>query len=114
MKETDIKDALGTMKAFHEDLPKKDKEELVFTPIVIIDARVIDDWNGDFGISQFCLLALELNGDKFTTLCGGKAVVRQVRRLLNTNKLPGRISCCLTKVTSPKSNQEYWLLDSVE
>lgn len=113
MKETTIREALGGELKFHTDLERLEKEELQGVPIVLWDARVIDDWDGQFGTTEFALLAVELDdGRKVTTLCGGKAVVRQARKLTNHNKLPGRIRCMLTTVDGP--NGTYWLLDTPE
>lgn len=98
---------------FHTDLEKVEKEEIIGVPIIIFDARVIDDWDSDFGTTKFALVAFEwkdYEGKKSTTLLGGKAVVRQVEKLLKLRKLPGRIRCFLSQAEGP--NGLYWLLDS--
>ncbi len=113
MKDTTIREALGGGIKFHEDLPRMNKEELIAAEFVLWDARVVDDWDGSFGVTQFCLVALELeDGKKITSLMGGKAIVRQVGKLLRLGKLPGRIRCVLNKVPSKDgSGREYYLLD---
>lgn len=113
MKEQSIKDALGTGVKFHEDLPRVDKKELIGEYVFLRDGKVIDDWDGEWGTTEFALLMFERgDGQAVTTLCGGKAVVRQVRRLLKYNKLPGRWRCFLNVVTG--ENGDYYLLDYAE
>lgn len=113
MKEQSIRDVLGGGIKFHSDLDRMDKEELIGLPVILWDARIIDDWDSNFGTSQFTLLAVELeDGKRVTTLCGGKAVVRQIGKLQKLNKLPGRIKCFLSLVEGPHGN--YYLLDSEE
>lgn len=114
MRDETIKQALGGNIRFHEDLPKMNKEELLGANMVICDARVIDDWDGQWGTSQFALLLVELeDGRRVTTLMGGKAVVRQVGKLLKRNKLPGRVACFLNQVEG-ESGHLYYVLDSTD
>ncbi len=113
MKDTNIRDVLGSGVKFHEDLPRVDKESLVGIKFKLLDGKVIDDWDGQWGTSQFALLKVELEDGKLaTTLCGGKAVVRQVSRLLKRGYLPGRIWCILNLLPGEKG--DYYLLDWLE
>jgi len=110
MKDQNIRNILPAGIRFYPDLPRKDKEELIGAKFVLQDGKVIDDWDSQFGTTKFALLKLELeDGQQFTTLCGGKAVVRQIEKLLKFRKLPGRIWCFLNKIAS--SQGEYYLLD---
>lgn len=111
MKDQSIKDILGGGIKFHSELPRMKKEELVGVTVTLWDARVIDDWDSQYGTTKFALLAMELEGgERITSLCGGKAVVRQVEKLQRLHKLPGRIRCFLNVVEGP--NGDYYLLDS--
>lgn len=113
MKEQNIKDVLGSRVQFHEELDRVKKEELVCKKFKLLDGKVIDDWDGEFGTSQFALMKVELeDGRQVTTLCGGKAVVRQISRLLKRNYLPGRIWCILNVM--PGERGDYYLLDWLE
>lgn len=114
MKDMTLKQALGTGIKFHPELRRVKKEELMCVPIVLQDAKIIDDWDGTWGTSEFALLRVEIEDTKesVTTLCGGKAVVRQVNRLQKQRRLPGRLRCFLNKVEGP--NGLYYVLDSDE
>lgn len=111
MKEQNIKEVLGGSIKFHEELPRLKKEELTGVKFILRDARIIDDWDGQWGTSEFTLLMVQLeDGKEVTTLCGGVAVVRQVRKLLKRGQLPGRIWCFLNTRMSD-DGREYYLLD---
>lgn len=115
MKNQNIKEVLGGSIKFHDELDRVEKNELVATKFILRDARVIDDWDGRWGTSEFALLMVQLeNGKCVTTLCGGVAVVRQVRKLLKRGKLPGRIDCFLNQLDSELTGQKYYVLDWVE
>jgi len=110
MREQNIKEVLSTNIKFHPEKPRMVKEELLGVKVVLLDGKIVDDWDGNWGTSEFALLLVELEGgEQKTSLCGGKAVVNQVRKLLRWGKLPGRIHCFLNVRTSP--NGEYYLLD---
>lgn len=113
MREQTIKDALGTGVRFHEDLPRVKKEELLAENVILRDGKVIEDWDGEWGATDFALLMVEREGGQaVTTLCGGRAVVRQIRRLVKANKLPGRYRCFLNQLQG--ENGLYYLLDWTE
>lgn len=112
MREENIKEVLGGGIKFHEQLPRMKKEELVGMRFILRDGRIIDDWDGQWGTTEFALLMLQLPEDnkEVTTLCGGIAVVRQVRKLLKRGRLPGRIWCFLNLVEGD-DGKSYYLLD---
>jgi len=112
MKDQNIRNVLPAGIKFYPDLPRKDKEELIGCKFVLQDGKVIDDWDGVFGTTKFALLKLKLeDGQQFTTLCGGKAVVHQIEKLLKFKKLPSvdGIWCFLNKIANNQG--EYYLLD---
>jgi NAD(P)H-flavin reductase len=113
VKNQNIKDVLGGNIKFHEELDRIRKDELIGAKFVLRDARIIDDWDGRWGTSEFALLQVQLeDGREVTTLCGGVAIVRQVRKLLKRGRLPGRIDCFLNFLPSTeKTGQNYYLLD---
>lgn len=93
---------------FHPDLPKIDKAELVGADFVILQAKIIEEWESEYGTSSFCLLRVRLeNAEEKTTLMGGKAIVRQVSKLLRDRKLPVRV--CLNKREG--SYGDYYVLE---
>jgi len=88
-----IKDALGDGKIdFHSDMPKTEFKELVGAQFLIKQVRIVKDWDSIFGASDFALLFIELgDGSSHTTLAGGRAVMRQCRKLLDGRLLPVRV-----------------------
>lgn len=112
MKDTNVKEVLGSGVKFYPDLPREDFEALVGSKFQLLDGKVIDDWDAEWGTSQFALMKLELSDKKqVTTICGGKAVVRQISRLVKRGYLPGRIWCLLNKLPSGTGKGDYYLLD---
>lgn len=104
-----IKEALGDGKIdFHPELPKIKFPELLERPVVLKQVRIIDDWDGQFGASTFALILVEYpDGHLATTIAGGKAVIRQIRKLQQKKMLPVKV--VLTKVQS--GNGEYYLFE---
>lgn len=111
MKDTNIKDVLGSGVKFYPDLDREKIENLVGSKFQLLDGKVIDDWDGEWGTSQFALMKLDREGKLFTTICGGRAVVRQISRLIKRNYLPGRIWCRLNLLPSESGKGNYYLLD---
>ena len=88
-----IKDALGDGKIdFHGDLPKTEFKELVGAQFLIKQIKIVKDWDSVFGASDFALLLIEfIDGRPRTTLAGGRAVMRQCRKLIDGRLLPVRV-----------------------
>ena len=81
---------------FFPDLQKIKKEELIGADFVILAGKIIEDWDSEYGNSSFSLLKVRLgDGMEVTTLVGGKAVVKQVSKLLRERRLP--VYVCLNK-----------------
>jgi hypothetical protein len=113
MKDTNVREVLGGGVKFYPELSRVDKEALIGVNFKLRDARVIEDWDGEFGTSSFALLLVEdEEGRRSTTSCGGKAVLRQVEKLLKFGKLPcfdRGLWCTMNKVLS-ENNREYYVL----
>jgi len=104
-----IKDALGDGKIdFHPELPKIKFADLLGATVVLKQVRIIDDWDGIFGASTFALILIEYaDGSLKTSIAGGKAVMRQVRKLVQKKMLPVKVT--LNKV--PSGSGEYYLFE---
>ncbi|GAJ01786.1 unnamed protein product [marine sediment metagenome] len=91
MEEKTFTDAVGTGEIdFHKELPRKDVKGIIDKQYRIVDAQVVRDWDGEFGQSNFSLLLIEdiETGEQSTTLCGGRALVKQVQKALDQKALP--------------------------
>lgn len=89
--EQTFSDAIGTGEIdFYKELPRKDVKEIIDKQCRIVDAQVVREWDGQFGLSNFCLLLLEdiEPSGQYTTLCGGRALVKQVQKALDQKMLP--------------------------
>lgn len=104
-----IKDALGDGKIdFHPELLKVKFQELLGQQFLLKQVRIIDDWDGQFGASSFALILIEFpDGSLKTSIAGGKAVMRQVRKLVQGKLLPVRVT--LNQVTS--GGGDYYLFE---
>lgn len=104
-----IKDVLGDGKIeFHGDLPKIKFAELLGQNFIIKQVRVIDDWDGVFGTSEFALTLVEFpDGRLVTTIAGGRAIMRQTKKLIDKRMLPVRVT--LTQKPSP--NGDYYMYE---
>ncbi len=83
---------------FYQDLPKVDLTDILDRTYRLIDAAIVDGFEGKFGLSTFALLLMEDldNGEQFTTLCGGMVVVKKVKKALQGSMLP-----LLATITKP-------------
>lgn len=104
-----VSEALGRGSVdFNNELQRIDKEELIAANFVILQAKIVEDWESEFGTNSFCLLKIRLeNGEEKKTLMGGKAIVRQVTKLIRNRKLP--VACCLNR--KPGSLGDYYVLE---
>lgn len=105
-------DILGTGKIeFHSELPQVVFEKLVGHTFLIHDIRIVNDWDGFFGKSDFGLLLLQLrDGRRATTLSGGVAVLKQLRgfeAFLKKRRVPIKVSL----TTKPGDNGPYYLFE---
>ena len=110
-----IKDVLGSGKVdFYPDLERVDKVQLFGNNFLIQDARYISDWDGEFGTTSFFLVKVKLlspdqEGREVTTIMGGMALIKQLRKLVDMRKLP--VAASLTIAKSGRGN-EYYVLDN--
>lgn len=114
MKDTsnNIKNILGSGVKFYPDLPRvEDLMSLVGVKFQLLDAKIIDDWEGQFGTSRFALMKIDREGQLYTSICGGRAVVRQITQLLKHSYLPGKIWCRLNLLPAESGKGDYYLLD---
>lgn len=110
----DIKQVLGDGKVeFHSDVEKVDKELLVGRVIIIKEIRLFQDWDSEFGTSDFALALIENEkGGEATTLFGGKVVLKQLRLLASRRgSLP--VKARVSRVLG-RNQREYIILDSTE
>lgn len=113
MKDTanNIRNILGSGVKFYPDLPRVELDALIGSKFQLMDAKVIDDWEGNFGVSRFALMKIDREGQLSTTICGGRAVVRQITQLQKHNHLPGKVWCRLNLLPSESGKGDYYLLD---
>lgn len=76
--------------SFYPELPQRSLKDYLGKDVMLMDARILRDWEGDYGRSDWCLLQLQdINtGDNFTTRCGGKVLTKRVSELLARKALP--------------------------
>lgn len=93
-----IRERIGTGKIdFHNELPKIKFVELLASKFVIRQIKIVEDWDSTFGTSEFALMMIGTSdGKKATTLAGGRAIVRQAKKLLVAHGLP--VSVTLNQV----------------
>jgi len=106
-----IKDALGGRKInYYPDLPRYEFASLVGHSFIIKGATTIDDWDGQFGTTKFAIMRIELaNGQGGTTLNGGKAIYKQITRLVTGKLFPVRVT--LKYESGEQGGQPYYLFD---
>lgn len=107
-----VKDVLGGDKLeFYPALEKVDKVQLFGNNFVIEDLKLVEDWDGEFGVTSFFLVKIRLaeDGKEYTTIMGGQALLKQLRKLKDGRKLPVAASLSIKK--SDRGN-EYYVLDN--
>lgn len=108
-----IKQVLGGGKInFYPDLEKVDKSQLLNCNFIIQDAKLISDWDGDFGLTSFFIVKVkpvEKDWNKeVTCVMSGVAIIKQLRKLVDSHVLP--VGASLGVVKSERGN-EYFILD---
>jgi len=75
---------------FYPDLARAPLETVLDRELLVLDAMIVEDFETQYGIGDFALLRLsdEATGEEFTTICGGRVVVRKVRKALAQRLLP--------------------------
>lgn len=105
-------DILGTGKIeFHKELPQVEFDKLIGHTFLIHDIKMVYEWEGYFGKSDFGLILLQLrDGRKATTLGGGVAVIKQLRGFeayLRKRHVPIKVSL----TTKPGDSGPYYLFE---
>lgn len=86
-----VSDVIGDGKiSFYPNLPQLPLKDWLGKDVMIMDAKILEDWQGDFGRSDWCLLQLQdmATGKDFTTKCGGRVLVKRIRELQSRRALP--------------------------
>ena len=75
---------------FYPEVSRKPLSECLNKEYEMIDARIVRGYKGKFGISDFALILFREAGSEtgFTTLCGGKVVVKKIQQALDEGLLP--------------------------
>ena len=109
-----IKDVLGNTKVeFYPTLERVNKVAVFGHNFIIQDAKLVSDWDSEFGTSSFYIVKLKLadDGREVTSIFGGQALLRQIRKLVDGRLLP--VAASLSIVKGP-SGHEYYVLDNPE
>ena len=112
-----FKDAVGgESEGFHSDVGRVELKDILDEELIIKDAVVMYGYTTSLGDNDFALLLCEIvdrgepqkgKGKTFTTLCGGRVVVKKVQKAIDGNLLPlvGTISKVDSKV---KGHSPYY------
>ncbi|MBA7571617.1 hypothetical protein ES708_13383 [subsurface metagenome] len=75
---------------FYPDLPKLPLKDVLGEVYEITDAQIVEDFDSQFGKSDFALLLLTHieSGKQYTTLAGGMVVVKKIKYALEHKLLP--------------------------
>jgi hypothetical protein len=76
--------------SFYPEYPQKSLKDYLGKDVMVMDVRILRDWEGDFGRSDWCLLQLQdmETGENFTTKCGGRVLVKRMAELQSRKALP--------------------------
>lgn len=112
MKPKQISDILDS-KPFFPDLDRINKNDLINSPFIIYDWRIVKDWNSkDYGSSDFALVAIgelgdtEISKPSYTTILSGIVVLRKLRELDDLKVK----NVLVTLVKQPTDQNEIWNL----
>jgi hypothetical protein len=97
----------GQKLKFFPELPKKEWKELLNTVFIVQAIRIVEDWEGMMGTSDFPLIKILCSdGKEYTTLGSGVAILKQCRNLNVKKLLPIRVK--LVQLKSTSSGQDYF------
>jgi hypothetical protein len=104
-----IEEALGDGKInFHSDLERLEFAVLLPLNFTIVDAKIIDNWDSQFGTRSFPIVKVRLEDDtEYTTILNGAVILKQVRKLLEKHQLP--VSVAIDTINSGRGNSYYIL-----
>jgi NAD(P)H-flavin reductase len=95
---------------FFPELERFEHEALVGVTFRINAARIVSGWEGEYGVSDFVLAKIQLeDGKEGTTILGGKAIIKDMRKVMQSHKLP--IIVMLNTKIAESSGNTYFVLD---
>lgn len=101
---------------FHNDLPRVDGEMFLGLNFVIKGVKMVPNWDGKFGISDFYLCWVEYESEgklqDATTILPGQACFKMIKRLVEAHAFP--VLCRLNMVDNKDGSQQYYVLDKPE
>lgn len=105
-----VEDVLGDGKiVFYPELPKVEWSSLVGKRFIVQAIKIVENWDGRFGVTNFPLLKILLeDGTEHTTLGSGVAVMKQVKRLQEHRAFP--VQATLRTVQPEGGGQPYYSL----
>lgn len=77
---------------FYPDIPKVKLDDILNTELHLLDAVIIEDFEGQFGPHPFGIMLLENPKDGAQSTCGtsGVVIIKKLRKLLADKCLPVR------------------------
>lgn len=95
-------------KKFAPDLPQISKERLIGVVVKLEDAVIVEDWDSQFGTSDFALVKLQMKDTtEYTCLLGGKAIVKAMRLSIKRREFP-RLAVLDTAASMSSGNMYYY------
>lgn len=76
---------------FYPDVPKIDFKECLDKEFILFDAKILKDFNSQFGRHDCGLMLLapaDKEGEKFTTICSGQVVLERLTKAIAERRLP--------------------------
>lgn len=90
-----VTDIIGVAEKWYPDLSKADLKKMLDQTIVITDARIVDQFQTEFGthdLAQFKGHLLANHEDKkiteFTFISSGEVIVKKTKRLIGSKSFP--------------------------
>ena len=76
---------------FYPELPTIDIQDIMGKDFMLMDAKILRDWPSEYtarGVSDWCLMQVQVDGTDYTTRCGGRVLVKRVAELQSRKALP--------------------------
>lgn len=94
---------------FYKEMPQVELSEILGKDMVLMDARILRDWDSEYGKSDWCLMYMrnqDVEGlpSEFTTKCGGKVLVRRIGELQARKSFP----CIVSVVMQGNEDKPYY------
>ena len=104
-----LSDALkdGARKEFHAGVPRLQAREALDNEYTLFDTTIIENFEGQYGISSFALLYVnDKSENEFVIVCGGMVVVDKIRKIQKTDLLPLRMK--IVETPTEKGSGHYF------